>query len=174
MNTPPTNTRNTSNAHSARWRKTSSTTLNHCQKNNFLPLPPPLDNHGTLLRFVGDSYRQAFVCQDDFLENSNVGTFSTIDCVIPQVFQGTSTEVTVAESSVERLNRRPSKPKSQFNRYFVDWKSEFITTAKYELIFIYIHLFHFFKLPHDFSLRQHECPPTVPIPLLTSCRLRRN
>ena len=35
---------------------------------------------------------------------------STVDCVIPQVFQGMSTEVTVAASSVVRLKRRDSKP----------------------------------------------------------------
>ena len=37
-----------------------------------------------------------------------VGTPSTVDCVMPHVFQGISTEVTVAASSVVRLNSRDS------------------------------------------------------------------
>ena len=45
---------------------------------------------------------------------SIVGTFSTKDWVVPHVFHGTSTEVTVAESSVERLSRRPSNPFSLY------------------------------------------------------------
>ena len=39
-----------------------------------------------------------------------VGIFSTVDWVIPQEFQGMSTEVTVAESSVLRLSSRGSSP----------------------------------------------------------------
>lgn len=37
-----------------------------------------------------------------------VATPSTVDCVIPHEFHGISTEVTVAESSTERLSRRAS------------------------------------------------------------------
>lgn len=38
----------------------------------------------------------------------SVATLSMVACVIPQEFQGMSTPVTVAESSVERLKRRGS------------------------------------------------------------------
>ena len=39
-------------------------------------------------------------------------TFSTVACVIPQEFQGTRTETTVAESSTERLSSLLSYPLS--------------------------------------------------------------
>ena len=38
----------------------------------------------------------------------SVATPSTVDCVMPQVFHGISTDVTVAASSVVRLSRRLS------------------------------------------------------------------
>lgn len=38
-----------------------------------------------------------------------VATPSTVLCVMPQVFQGTRTNVTVTESSVVRLSRRRSR-----------------------------------------------------------------
>ena len=39
-----------------------------------------------------------------------VATPNTVDCTIPQEFQGMSTEVTVDESTNDRLSSRPSKP----------------------------------------------------------------
>ena len=42
--------------------------------------------------------------------NSLVATPNSVACVMPQVFHGTSTDVTVTESSVVRLNRRLSYP----------------------------------------------------------------
>ena len=39
-----------------------------------------------------------------------VATPNTLDCAIAHVFHGTSTDVTVAESSIVRLNKRDSKP----------------------------------------------------------------
>ena len=41
---------------------------------------------------------------------ASVETPSTVDCAIAQEFHGTSTDVTVAESSIVRLNKRDSKP----------------------------------------------------------------
>lgn len=38
-----------------------------------------------------------------------------MDCVIPHEFHGTNTEVTVAESSTERLRSRPSRPLRRYN-----------------------------------------------------------
>ena len=40
----------------------------------------------------------------------SVATPSTVDCVIPQEFQGISTDVTETESSIERPNNRGSSP----------------------------------------------------------------
>ena len=39
-----------------------------------------------------------------------VATPSTVDCTIPHEFQGINTEVTVDESTTDRLSRRPSSP----------------------------------------------------------------
>lgn len=39
-----------------------------------------------------------------------VGTPNTVACVMPHVFHGTSTEVTVTLSSVVRLSNRRSNP----------------------------------------------------------------
>ena len=64
----------------------------------------------------GIAYRQGWIDSDTLRKNAqpmlkkqkgrytNVGMPSTVLCVIPQAVQGTSTEVTVAESSVLRLS----------------------------------------------------------------------
>ena len=48
------------------------------------------------------------MCSVYVLPSYREGTPRTVLCVIPQVFQGTSTLVTVAESSAVRLSRRAS------------------------------------------------------------------
>ena len=43
-----------------------------------------------------------------------VATPNTVDCTIPHEFHGISTDVTVEESTTERLNSRSSKPNSLY------------------------------------------------------------